>query len=342
MHQGMTHRSSRKTVRVSLAMLVFIALAGSSCRAPETKTWVDPAKHQIAMISVAPNVQLEVLDWGGTGAPLVFLAGLGDSGHAFDEFAARFRNEFRPIAITRRGFGASSQPDSGYDSARRARDIVTVLDSLQLSRVVLIGHSIAGDELSRVAVEYPERLTALVYLEAYSYGADAPTDFPAYPPQAEAPEMSATDSASVQSVIAYWPTRFQYQPVEADVRAVCHFGPSGRLEFLPKRNAGRQVAEGTSRSEYVRITSPALAIFAPQASLEDLFPRVVGFDAKNRAMAQQYLAAQQHFEFKQIARLKAELRQVTVITMPSATHYLHYTRADDVERTIRQFVADHH
>jgi len=326
-------------MRLSRAILLLATLAGSSCRAPQPNAWADPANHRVVMVSVAPQVQLEVLDWGGANVPMVFLAGLGDTGHAFDEFAARFQDGFRPIAITRRGFGASSQPDDGYDSDTRARDIIAVLDSLQIARVILVGHSIAGDELSRVAAAYPDRLIALVYLEAYSYGTDSPSDFPEYPPQAEAPEMSAIDSASVQSVIAYWPTRFMYRPVEADVRAVCQFGPSGRLELLPKRNAARQVFEGASRSEYARIAAPALAIYAPQASLRDFFPQVANFDEQNRVMAQRYLAAQQAFETAQIARFQTEVRNGKVMTMPSATHYLHYQHADTVERAIRQFLS---
>jgi pimeloyl-ACP methyl ester carboxylesterase len=38
------------------------------------------------MIQVEPDVKLEVLDWGGTGRPLVLLSGLGDTAHVFDKF----------------------------------------------------------------------------------------------------------------------------------------------------------------------------------------------------------------------------------------------------------------
>ena len=64
---------------------------------------------------VEPGVQLEVLDWGGTGETLVLLTGLGDNAHVYDQFAYQFTDRFHVIGITRRGFGRSSQPAHGYD-----------------------------------------------------------------------------------------------------------------------------------------------------------------------------------------------------------------------------------
>jgi pimeloyl-ACP methyl ester carboxylesterase len=60
--------------------------------------------------------------------------------------------------ITRRGFGASSVPASGYDADRLGDDVFAVLDSLKLSKPVLAGHSMAGEELSSVASRHPERI----------------------------------------------------------------------------------------------------------------------------------------------------------------------------------------
>ena len=45
-------------------------------------------------IPVEKNVKLEVLDWGGSGKPLVLLAGLGNSGHIFDRFAPKLTAKY--------------------------------------------------------------------------------------------------------------------------------------------------------------------------------------------------------------------------------------------------------
>ncbi|HEX6617438.1 MAG TPA: hypothetical protein VF046_14130, partial [Gemmatimonadales bacterium] len=87
------------------AMLALLLLA-------PPRPWVDRSPHQIRFVTVAPDVRLEVLDWGGQGPPLVFLSGLQDVAHGFDDFAPRFRDRHRVLAITRRGYGASSRPPS--------------------------------------------------------------------------------------------------------------------------------------------------------------------------------------------------------------------------------------
>src|SRR6266702_3436669 len=132
------------------------------------------ARFKSTFITVDKNVKLEVVDWGGSGRPLVFLAGLGNNAHVFDQFAPRLTATYHVYGITRRGFGASSAPaPSGaaiYSADRLGDDVLAVLDSLKLSRPVLVGHSLGGEELSSVGSRHPERVAGLIYLDAgYSY-----------------------------------------------------------------------------------------------------------------------------------------------------------------------------
>ena len=90
----------------------------------------DHTPHEIRMVKVAPGVELEVLDWGGTGKAMVLLTGLGDNAHVYDQFAFQFTDYFHVIGITRRGFLPSSQPRNGYDVPTRAADDIAVLDAL--------------------------------------------------------------------------------------------------------------------------------------------------------------------------------------------------------------------
>lgn len=71
----------------------------------------DISPHTVQMISVEPNVKLEVLDWGGPGRSLVLLAGMGDTAHVFDTFAPKLTAKYHVYGITRRGFGVSSKPE---------------------------------------------------------------------------------------------------------------------------------------------------------------------------------------------------------------------------------------
>jgi non-heme chloroperoxidase len=147
-----------------------LLLAGLPISAQQA--WHDPSPHKVQFVTVEKDVKLEVLDWGGSGRSIVLLAGSGNTAHIFDGFAPKLNSEFRVYGVTRRGFGASSKPDSGYDDQRLAVDVLTVLDSLKIDKPVLVGHSMAGSELTTIGDQRSDRLSGLIYLDAN----DDPTD----------------------------------------------------------------------------------------------------------------------------------------------------------------------
>jgi pimeloyl-ACP methyl ester carboxylesterase len=67
---------------VSIALLV-------PATTPSPSAWRDPSPHRVRFVAVDSDVQLEVLDWGGAGRPVVLLAGGGNTAHVFDEFAPK-------------------------------------------------------------------------------------------------------------------------------------------------------------------------------------------------------------------------------------------------------------
>jgi non-heme chloroperoxidase len=130
----------------------------------------DSSPHTTRYVTVDKDVSLEVLDWGGSGRSVVLLAGLGDTAHVFDQFALKLTARYHVYGITRRGYGNSSTPWSGYSADRLGDDVLAVLDALHLRRPILVGHSIAGEELSSIGSRYPHRVAGLIYLEAaYQY-----------------------------------------------------------------------------------------------------------------------------------------------------------------------------
>jgi non-heme chloroperoxidase len=142
-------------------------------RVTAKSAWPVPPPHTTRFITVDTNVKLEVLDWGGSGQPVVFLTGLGNDAHVFDTFAPKFTPAYHVYAISRRGFGASSSPaftTTNYAADRLGDDVLAVIESLGLRRPVLVGHSIAGEELSSIGSRHPEKVAGLIYLDAgYSY-----------------------------------------------------------------------------------------------------------------------------------------------------------------------------
>ena len=161
-----------------LIALLCLALAAQPASALDIPVPADASPHKVQFVTTGDHVKLEVLDWGGAGRPLIFLAGLGGTAHAFDKFAPQFIGKYHVYGITRRGFGKSDKPEpagDNYSADRLGDDVVDVMDTLKLDKPVLVAHSIAGEELSSVATRYPERVAGLIYLDAgFAYAFYAP------------------------------------------------------------------------------------------------------------------------------------------------------------------------
>ena len=328
-------------MRALLVVALAAVGAGTACRPRPADSAPSPTTHEVLRVSVAPAVHLEVLAWRGTGPVLVFLTGFGNSAHVFDDFAPRFTDAYDVYAITRRGFGGSSRPESGYDLETRAQDIVRVLDSIGVRRAILAGHSLAADEMSRIAVAFPERVSALVFLDAYDYGPEfrkMGDESPNVPPGF--PAMTAADSASIESFMTYRERVFGTAYPMDEVRTHTRFGPDGRFQGFVDRSI-RQVQQGVgiSRGEYARFTAPALAIYADVPSVTHQFPEYATYDDSARAKADSAFRLFDGWRRGVIARFRAEVPRGTVVEMPDAAHYLFLSHPDEVERLMRDFLS---
>jgi pimeloyl-ACP methyl ester carboxylesterase len=146
-----------------------IVLAALSACALKSQGGADTSSHTVRFVTVDKDVKLEVLDWGGTGRPLIFLAGNGDTAHSFDSFAPKFTSQNHVYGITRRGFGASSKPipaNGNYSADHLGDDVLAVMRTLGIERPVLVGHSLAGEELSSIGSRFPTKVSGLIYLDA--------------------------------------------------------------------------------------------------------------------------------------------------------------------------------
>jgi non-heme chloroperoxidase len=159
-------------MRTSPLIVVWIAAAILAPSVSKAENWHDPSSHKIRFITVQPDVKIETLDWGGTGRPLLLIAGAGGTAHSFDDFALLLKPHFHVYGVTRRGYGDSSRPKDGYDADALGDDVVAVIRSLNLKRPILMGHSFGGQEVSDIATRYPKLIAGAIYLDAiYSYDA---------------------------------------------------------------------------------------------------------------------------------------------------------------------------
>ena len=139
---------SAQTAKPTLRLVIVALFAGTTGVGQVPVAWEDQSGHQVRFVTVEKDIQLEVLDWGGIGRNIVLLAGSGNTAHVFDGFALRLKQSGHVFGITRRGFGASSHPEAGYDDQRLADDVLQVLDVLSIFKPVLVGHSLGGSEMT--------------------------------------------------------------------------------------------------------------------------------------------------------------------------------------------------
>lgn len=91
----------------------------------------------------------------GTGQPVVLIHGYPLNGHSWEkQSAALLEAGYRVITYDRRGFGASSQPTTGYDYDTFASDLHILLEHLDLHDAVLVGFSMGTGEVARYLSTY--------------------------------------------------------------------------------------------------------------------------------------------------------------------------------------------
>lgn len=115
----------------------------------------------------ANGIQLHAIDWRGNGPVLLLAHGLTANAHAFDGLiAAGLNNHCRIIAVDLRGRGQSEAPDMGYTMAETAKDIIGLMDKLQLDNVMMGGHSYGAFLSWYLAAYYPKRISKVIALDA--------------------------------------------------------------------------------------------------------------------------------------------------------------------------------
>ena len=102
----------------------------------------------------------------GSGQPVVLIHGYPLDGSSWEKQThALLEAGYRVITYDRRGSGKSSQPTVGYDYDTFAADLKVVLDTLDLTEVVLVGFSMGSGEVARYISNYGSaRVAKAVFL----------------------------------------------------------------------------------------------------------------------------------------------------------------------------------
>jgi pimeloyl-ACP methyl ester carboxylesterase len=306
---------------------------------------MDISSHKSDFVTVN-GVRLHYLDWGGNGNPLIFLTGMGNSAYIFDQLAPRFTDNFRVLALTRRGQGESDYPNEGYNLDILVDDIYHFINFLNIEKAILAGHSFAGKELTRFAEKYPDRVLGLIYLDAVYDGKGRREVIKNHPLSDIQPPEARTEFDSIEDYVNYvkhmrpdlaviwndtWTKELAYALVETS---------NGTYKEKGLAKVQNQIREGAKDFEPKGgvIKVPVLSFVAIPASSDEL-PDFFTEEQKQldlKFMQEQWVP----FLREEIAKFRKDIPHVKIIEIPDGHHHCFLAQEQLVYDAIRGFLLE--
>ncbi len=306
----------------SFGLAIVLALAAPRPDTPELPQqqaeWRDPSPHQVRFVTVDTSVRLEVLDWGGTGRPLVFVP-CYLTAHAYDAIAPKLTDRFHVYAVTRRGVGASDHAATGYSPQRRADDVLEVIDKLEMRKPILVGNSCGGDILHTLGARNPDRIGGLMYLDA-----------------AEDPTLTRADYGTPPFDTSRLPARVAAPQAKVDfpegderARAAHPLDPAIRRAI---------VEDNRVKPDYASIRVPVVAIYRTTTMAQALEQYPPKTEAERQAVDEGYKSSRAMLTKWQQDLLKG-VPSAKIVELPGANLYMFLSNEADIIRELRAFDA---
>ena len=257
----------------------------------------------------------------GDGQPVVLIHGYPLDGHSWElQTRELLAAGYRVITYDRRGFGRSSKVDTGYDYDTFTADLNTLLETLDLREVILVGFSMGTGELARYVSRYGgERLAKLAFLASLEPFLVAGDDNPDGVPQ----EVFDGIEAAAKRDRYAWFTQF--------------FSDFYNLDD----NLGDRISqEAVTGSWNVAISSAPVAAHAVVSSwIEDFRADVEAVRESGKPVLILHGTADNILPIDATARrFRQLLPEAQYVEIEGAPHGLLWTHADDVNAALRAFL----
>ena len=161
----------KRFVEISLSIVVILGLAFILLRAPDTdpfemKKLYGTAESQ--QVSDGISGYIHYRDQGPENAPvLLLLHGSNSSLHTWEGLVDNLVSEYRLISFDQHGYGITGpNPNDDYSASAKIDDALKVLDHVGVDRAVWVGNSMGGWLAWRAALAVPDRVSALVLIDA--------------------------------------------------------------------------------------------------------------------------------------------------------------------------------
>ncbi len=162
-----------------LAQELGVDLAAVTATGPEGRITSDDVERTAAEANLDPTPREErvALDDGrelnvllagaGSGAPLVFLHGLGGSQSTWQVVLGDLVEHVRVAAIDLPGHGSSDKTiDSDYSIGGLASAVIDAIGKLKLQKPILVGHSLGGAVALRIAIDHADAISGVVAIDS--------------------------------------------------------------------------------------------------------------------------------------------------------------------------------
>jgi non-heme chloroperoxidase len=304
-----------------------------------------PGVNHTSNFVTVNGIRLHYLDWGGQGPALIFFTGLGSSAYIFNRFAPLFNDRFHVVGLTRRGHGDSDYPETGYDADTLVEDIRQFMDALQIDKATLMGHSIAGVELTHFAATHPERVEKLVYVEAL----DDRRSLPAIDEQdpLRHVQMQAVSSPSTPHTLEEYIAN-----VKRDVPSFAEIWSEVWDEDIAhgvKVNEAGVVVDRMPDAVGEALAENLIRTYAPKR-LQASIPTLSFYGQRKKKLSEAYTAEQkaaydQYYEnvvlpgfHALIADFQARFPQAKIVVIPNGHHYCFMAQEEVVLAEMRSFL----
>ena len=257
------------------------------------------------------------------GEPVILLHGLASSAHWYDLVAPHLRDNYRIIAPDQRGHGQTTQANGGYDWGTLTKDVVGLMDQLDIPRAAVFGHSWGAGVALNVAARFANRVFALGLIDGGTSGSSGPSNsWEEVRARARPRDVSGTRQEFLDRLRTQLSFCWSDQ-IERIVQTMVYEDGEGRMQDILRPENHIQVMramwEESASHAYPNIVCPTLIIPAGPT------PQRAGTE---RAMLKQ----------ERVEAAEQAIRNSRVHWITETVHDIGYHKPEELAQVIREFL----
>lgn len=246
--------------------------------------------------------------------PLVFLHGLMGFAANWGKITPHFREQRQVLVLDQRGHGRSAKPQAGYSPSDYANDLKSLLDHLGWGSCHIVGHSMGGRVALRFAALFPENCRSLTMEDS---GA----------------EDNATRLQWIEKLLGGIPTPFHSREA-----AKQFFTENFRDDPLTGTFLHANLEAAADGTMDWRFFAPGMIETVRTGRVENAMDEFASLKLPTLLIRGE---RSHEFPADEAQRMKAARKEVTLVTIPDAGHYVHAEQPERFSAALEKFLAEH-